>query len=211
MNPAVEIMRCGVASRKNEMTLDVENLSSPLQSAIWAEVGMGDPGPFPGLSAFVPPVLAPVPFVAGLGIGAAASAGLARGLSEVTDIDPLWYTGGAAALALLGHIVTGSSLTLGLFAGTVPLLIEQGAVALVDMILGDKEVVTPTITPEAPAAEGLRGVDLSQLTRRSVDELKRIMAKLGPRGGAAAAGVHHHREMNGAISSMDETVKAFAA
>lgn len=137
-----------------------------------------------GLGQFVPKLVDPLAFVAGLGTGTTVGTAAARGLSKVVDLNPIWTTGGWSVLTLAAHILSGSSFTFGLFAGSVPLLLEQGVSSLVDLVWPTKSSASVSGTKLAGAAGS---GNLGQLTRRSVEEIQRLMRRLQPGAGMQGA------------------------
>lgn len=140
------------------------------------------------LGQFVPAFLNPVNFAVGIGTGAVLASGLTRALTDLTGVDPIVFTSLFAGSSLLLHLFTTSSFTLGLFSGTLPLLLEAGTTALVDVFM-------PAAAPGAAATRGLKGdqkAAVGQLTSRSLEELEALQRRLQARGGgvpAQAAGV----------------------
>lgn len=144
----------------------------------------------PGLGQFIPTKPEPVLLGAGVATGAITTAMGVRLISEETGVQPVFLTTGATAIALLSHLAVGSNFTLGLFGGTVPLLLEQGAIALMDMLF-----------PAGPALSGAQGGSgvpimeggkkIGELSRRDLDEIKRVTNMLQPGQGVAGVQQRH--------------------
>lgn len=153
----------------------------------------------PGLGQFIPRKPDPILVGAGLATGAAGTAMGVRLISEETGVQPVFLTSGATAITLLTHLAVGSSFTLGLFAGTVPLLIEEGAIALIDMLFPAKAALSGT--KGKPVMEGA-GKELA-LSRRDLDEIKRVTNMLQPGQGGSGRQQSRGGAMSG--SSLEDT------
>ena len=153
----------------------------------------------PGLGQFIPRKPEPVLLGAGLAVGAVTTAMGVRLIAEETGVQPVFLTTGATAIALLTHLGVGSNFTLGLFAGTVPLLLEQGAVALMDMLFPAGPALSGAEGSGVPIMEGTTGKQIGQLSRRDLDEIKRVtnMLQPGNRGGSAHQSAHRTPAMSG--------------
>lgn len=194
---------CPFLAQPEDVTVDVSKLGPELEALVYEKLGLAPPGGMPEsvhlahstfLGMIMPDKLDPAGFFGGLTAGVSLSAGLARVLDGLTGLSPLIVTSSSTALALIAHLIAKSSGTLGFLAGTAPLLIEQGIVALVDLMMPEESVapaggagVMPGTTQEV-AMHGANHPSLGQFTRRSMEEIERVLKILEPTGGRGGGG-----------------------
>ena len=154
----------------------------------------------PGLGRFIPSKPDPILLGGGLATGAIVTGAGVRLISEETGVQPVFLTTGATGLALLAHLLSGSSFTLGLFAGTVPLLLEEGAIALIDMLFPAEAAMSGA--KGVPIMEG--GKQVGQLSRKDLDEIKRVTNMLQP-GGVSGAQRPQNRGASMSGRSIEDT------
>jgi len=185
---------CPFMADEGDVTVDVSTLGPELEALIYEKLGLEAPesallskGSFLGM--FLPTHFSGAPFFGGWIGGAAGVGGGARLADELLDVNPLWIEGGATALALIGHLLARTPLTLGLLAGAGSTLLVEGAVALVDLILGSEETM-PVLpggagagTETAIAMHGAGTPQLGALTRQGLEQIQKTMQILQPGGG----------------------------
>ncbi len=150
------------------------------EPAVVYRAGSGD-----AMGQFVPKFLDPAGFLGGNATGAIAAEAASRLIFELTDVRPVFVTAGATGLSLLAHLVSGSSFTFGLFTGTLPLLLAMGVDAVLDLAMGEPGGGALLGDTKQGARVG-QSSQVGQLTRRSVDEIKRLLKRLEPRAQGAS-------------------------